>query len=243
MGTASGASRVVVARPNLRGFRGLTFDGFGALLEGGPHRLPSVFERLFRERGGPVDPRATEAWRRAVQEQFAAKTFVAFRDLHRNAFREMFRQFGLSGDLDACVDEAFDEYLRVRAYPEVASVLHQLEKEVALAIVSNMDTMLLLEALHNNGLSFTFVVTSEEEQRYKPAPSIFQRAIRYLGLPAENVLHVGDSFEEDVVGASAVGMGSLLIQRSGRRKNPVQKNAKVVRNLDEVRDFIRRSWE
>jgi len=178
-----------------------------------------------------------------VQEQFAAKTFVAFRDLHRNAFREMFRQFGLSGDLDACVDEAFDEYLRVRAYPEVASVLHQLEKEVALAIVSNMDTMLLLEALHNNGLSFTFVVTSEEEQRYKPAPSIFQRAIRYLGLPAENVLHVGDSFEEDVVGASAVGMGSLMIQRSGRSKNPVQKNAKVVRNLDEVRDFIRRSWE
>src|SRR5205814_2714160 len=76
VGTASGGSRVVVARPNLRGFRGVTFDGFGALLEGGPHRLPSVFERLFRERGGPVDPIAAEAWRRAVQKQFAAKTFV-----------------------------------------------------------------------------------------------------------------------------------------------------------------------
>src|SRR5439155_1030362 len=147
-----GGSRVVVARPNLRGFRGLTFDGFGALLEGGPYRLPSVFERLFRERGGPVDPMAAEAWRRAVQKQFAAKSFVAFRDLHRNAFR-------------------------------------------------------------------------------------------YLGLPAENILHVGDSFEEDVVGASAVGMGSLLIQRSGRSKDPVPKGTKVVRNLGEVRDFVRRSWE
>jgi len=93
------------------------------------------------------------------------------------------------------------------------------------------------------GLSFTFVITSEEEQRYKPAPSIFQRAIRYLGLPAENILHVGDSFEEDVVGASAVGMGSLLIQRSGRSKDPVPKGTKVVRNLGEVRDFVRRSWE
>src|SRR5438046_7315836 len=158
-------------------------------------------------------------------------------------FREMFERFGLSGDLDACVDEAFDEYLRVRAYPEVASVLHQLEKEVALAIVSNMDTMLLLEALHNNGLSFTFVVTSEEEQRYKPAPSIFQRAIRYLGLPAENVLHVGDSFEEDVVGASAVGMGSLLIQRSGRSKSQIQKNAQVVRHPHAAADLSLRSWE
>ena len=186
---------------------------------------------------------AAEAWRQPVQKQFAAKSFVAFRDLHRNAFREMFTQFGLSGDLDASIDEAFDEYLRVRAYPEVSSVLQQLEKEVALAIVSNMDTMLLLEALHNNGLSFTFVITSEEEQRYKPAPSIFQRAIRYLGLPAENILHVGDSFEEDVVGASAVGMGSLLIQRSGRSKDPVPKGTKVVRNLGEVRDFVRRSWE
>ena len=243
MGTAPGGSRVVVARANLRGFRGLTFDGFGALLEGGPHQLPSVIERLFRDQGRAVDRSARDAWRRSVQRQFAANVFVAFRDLHRTSFQEMFDRFGLRGDLDACVDDAFDQYSRARAYPEVASVLHELEKEVALAVVSNIDTMLLLEALHNNGLRFTFVITSEEEQRYKPAPSIFQRAIRYLGLPAANVLHVGDSFEEDVVGARAVGMGALLMERSSEAKTPGLTDRTVVRNLREVRDFVRRSWE
>jgi 2-haloalkanoic acid dehalogenase type II len=243
VGQVPGGSRLVVARENLRGFRGLTFDGFGSLLESGPPHLPVVFERLFRDQGKGLDPSAEEVWRRSLRTQYASDVFIAFRDVHRNAFQEMFGRFGLTGDLDACIEDAFDEYLRVRAYPEVASVLHQLETEVALAVVSNMDTMLLLEALHNNGLAFTFVITSEEEQRYKPAPSIFQRAIRYLGLPAANILHVGDSPEEDVMGASAAGMGALLMQRSGGARKPRGMKALVARDLREVRDFVRRSWE
>lgn len=155
----------------------------------------------------------------------------------------MFTHFGISGDIDGSIDKAFDEYRRVKAYPEVPSVLRQLEGEVAMAVVSNMDTMLLLQALQNNGLSFTFVIASEEEQRYKPSASIFQRAIRYLGLPASNILHVGDSYDEDVVGAAAVGMGSILIQRPNRPNDLPSAGGPVVHDLREVREFVRRSWE
>ena len=85
-------------------------------------------------------------------------------------------------------------------------------------------------------------MTSEEEQRYKPSRSIFERAIRYLGLPPANILHVGDSYLEDVVGPATVGMGSVLIRRSGASGDPPPKSTPIVSDLRDTREFVRRSW-
>src|SRR5438309_10742087 len=105
-----------------------------------------------------------------------------------------------------------------------------------------MDAMVLHRSLHNDGLSFTFIVTSEEEQRCRPSRSIFERRIRYLGLPPENRLHVGDSYVEDVVGSTSVGMGSGLLRRPGASGDPPPKSTPIVSDLREVREFVRRSW-
>jgi len=239
---AGSGTRFVVAPKNLRGYRGLSLDAFGALLQGGPDTVPQVLVRLLAEHGKPVDRVAHDLWRKSLHTQYAADPFVAFREAHRRAFDEWFTRFGIRGDVDACIDEAFDEYRHVQAYPEVHAVLQEFERDVPMAIVSNMDTMVLLDALHNNGLSFTFIVTSEEEQRYKPSRSIFQRAIRYLGLPPENLLHVGDSYIEDVVGSTSVGMGSVLLRRPGASGDPPPKSTPIVSDLREVREFVRRSW-
>lgn len=243
MGTVATGSRLVVAQQNLRGFRGLTLDAFGSLLQGGPDEVPTSLERILKDHGTPIDRSTRDAWRRALRTQFAADPFVAFREAHRKAFEELFTRFGISANVDDCIDEAFDEYRRVKAYPEVRSVLDELERDVPLAVVSNIDTAVLLDALHHNGLSFTFILASEEEQRYKPHPSIFQRAIRYLGLPPSNILHVGDSYHEDVVGATSVGMGALLIERSGGAGNGKPTQGSVVHDLRGVRAFVRKSWD
>jgi len=237
-----GGTRVVVAPKNLRGYRGLSLDGYGALLQGGPDTMPQVLVRLLADHGKSPDRMADDLWRKALHTQYAADPFVAFREVHRAVFNELFTRFGLRGDVDACIDEAFDEYRHAKAYPEVHAVLRELEADVPLAVVSNMDTMVLLDALHNNGLSFTFIVTSEEEQRYKPSRSIFERAIRYLGLPPANILHVGDSYLEDVVGPTSVGMGSVLMRRSGAFGDPPPKSTPIVSDLRDAREFVRRSW-
>ena len=243
MGALDRGSRLVVAAQNLRGYRGLTLDGYGALMQGGPDDMPRVLARLLADHRRTADRSARESWRKALRMQYAADPFIAFREVHRNVFLEMFTLFGIRGDVDPYIDEAFDEYRNVRAYPEVSSVLRGLERDVAMAVVSNMDTAILLDALHNNGLSFTFVVASEEEQRYKPHPSIFQRAIRYLGLPPENILHVGDSYLEDVVGATSVGMGSILIERTAESEQVPTGSNRVIRDLRELPKRIRQSWE
>jgi 2-haloalkanoic acid dehalogenase type II len=242
VGTIPGRSRLVVAPENLRGFRGLTLDGYGALLRGGPDEPPKVLRRLLADHGKPAEQTIRDAWRKGLRTQFAADPFIAFREIHRLVFQDLFRRFAIQADLDSCIDEAFDEYRRATAHSDVSSVLRELEPDVPMAVVSNMDTAILLEALHRNGLSFTFVVASEEEQRYKPHPSIFQRAIRYLGLPPTNILHVGDSYHEDVVGATSVGMGAVLIDRRPDPGNESLQSVRVIRGLRDLPNLIRQSW-
>lgn len=54
------------------------------------------------------------------------------------------------------------------------------------------------------------LVTSEEAGREKPAPEIFTLCLEKLGLPADEVIYIGDSPVKDVEGAEAAGMHAIL---------------------------------
>ena len=83
-----------------------------------------------------------------------------------------------------------------------------------LAIVSNWDER-LRPLLRELGLveCFDVIVVSHEAGFTKPAREIFQCAAAALNLPAETILHIGDSRAEDFDGARAAGMRSLLLDR------------------------------
>ena len=50
----------------------------------------------------------------------------------------------------------------------------------------------------------------------KPHPAIFQAALDELGVSAEEAVMVGDSPEDDVEGARALGMRAFLVDRDDR---------------------------
>ncbi len=168
----SSRTRLVVAESNLRGFRGLTVDAFGCLLRGGPAQLPNALRKIVAEHNGDRNARSPEdLWRDTFRKYIRANPFLSFREVHRKTIQDFFEALGIANDVDGCIDAVFHEYRSSSAYPEVLAVLRDVEQEVPVAVVSNMDTTALLEALQRNGLSFTFIITSDEEQRYKPDPS------------------------------------------------------------------------
>ncbi|MFY9717435.1 MAG: HAD family hydrolase [Thermoplasmata archaeon] len=60
------------------------------------------------------------------------------------------------------------------------------------------------------GLAFEHIITSCEVGSAKPDGAIFALAARRLGVPAHEILHVGDRWELDVVGAQRAGFGAAL---------------------------------
>jgi putative hydrolase of the HAD superfamily len=88
------------------------------------------------------------------------------------------------------------------------------ERGFRLGILSNWDER-LRPLLNELGLSTYFDVfaVSIEVGAPKPSLKIFDHAAAALGLPPQALLHVGDSRSEDVEGARAAGLASLLIDR------------------------------
>ena len=85
-----------------------------------------------------------------------------------------------------------------------------------LAIVSNWDTPLdpLTERL---GIAHYFdIIVASHDARVlsaKPDPHIFNYTLTAVGVSAEEAVHVGDTYEADIVGAKNVGIRPILIDR------------------------------
>ena len=97
-----------------------------------------------------------------------------------------------------------------------------LAKRVSLGVITNIDALIGLGSLGDTGdicsemgLSgyFDVVVTSQEAGNAKPHAGIFRFALDRMGLEPEQAIHVGDQYYSDVVGARAVGMFPVLIDR------------------------------
>lgn len=90
-----------------------------------------------------------------------------------------------------------------------AELLAALAPSYRMGIVSNFDhgpTAIEILRMHGVLDFFSTVTVSDGFGRRKPHPAIFQHALRQLGTPRDATLFVGDSWEDDVVGASAVGL-------------------------------------
>ena len=60
------------------------------------------------------------------------------------------------------------------------------------------------------------MLTSRVHGKTKPHASIFRNVLELLAVRPEEAVMVGDSIEDDVDGALAVGMTALLVDRDGR---------------------------
>jgi len=95
-------------------------------------------------------------------------------------------------------------YLR----PGAREVLDDLSGRVLLGCITDGFTEVQHWKLETTriGSHFDFVLTSEEVGVTKPDPVIYAAAAAAAACSPDEILHVGDSYEKDVVGAMAYGM-------------------------------------
>ena len=112
--------------------------------------------------------------------------------------------------------ETFGEARRFRLFPDVDETLSTLgEKGIRLGLISNWDSR-LERILKGIGLSqvFEVVVISSLVGYSKPHPRIFEIALEQAGLQAEDAVHIGDTYRDDVEGARTVGIRAFHLHRT-----------------------------
>ena len=100
----------------------------------------------------------------------------------------------------------------------VPTLQHLRDAGLRLAIVSNWDTPLdpLTERL---GIAHYFdIIVASHDARVrsaKPDPHIFNYTLTAVGVSAAEAVHVGDTYEADIIGAKDAGIRPILIDRDG----------------------------
>jgi putative hydrolase of the HAD superfamily len=121
------------------------------------------------------------------------------------------------------VDLAFRQRSAFFVFPDVVPALDVMQDSgLRLAVVSNWGWH-APELLQTLELARHFEVMSISARvgYQKPHAAIFEHALDLLEIRPEQAIHVGDDPQADVVGARAVGIEPVLIDRKGRLDSPV----------------------
>lgn len=115
-------------------------------------------------------------------------------------------------------EELFDRFARSESwmlYPDTLPALRAFRGSgKRIAVVSNWDSR-LFQLCDELGISphVDCVLASVRVGAAKPDVRIFNEALTRMGVAREQVIHVGDSIEEDVEGARRAGLRPVLIRR------------------------------
>jgi putative hydrolase of the HAD superfamily len=104
-----------------------------------------------------------------------------------------------------------------RIVPGAVAFLAALRPHVRTAVVTNNTVLEQDEKLATFGLwqHVDALVTSEECRTTKPDPAIFQAALQRLDIAADEAVMVGDSWKNDIVGATQCGIRAVWLNRHG----------------------------
>ena len=101
-----------------------------------------------------------------------------------------------------------------------------------ICMVSNNGAQYVGAGMAHYGLRPAGIVSGEMACAYKPHREIFEKALEISGCTPEEVVHIGDSYNSDIVGAHSAGITkTILVSRRGGEKHD---DTIVVGGLDEA---------
>jgi FMN phosphatase YigB (HAD superfamily) len=232
-----------VSGPRLRP-TAVTFDFGNTLVAVPADALRRVVERTATAvvaRSGPFPRDAfLAAWHEERERQFAEEVPEGREvDVDQRVIRVLARMRGMAPpDATARWDDAAAALLSdpgeraaaVEAYSaafvaevpaprNVGPILAELAGRFPLAVLSNWPLAATVDRfVEEAGWSgyFQAIVVSQRVGAIKPAPEIFAVAAAALGRPGEGILHVGDDWMADIVGAKRAGwLAAYLSARQG----------------------------
>jgi putative hydrolase of the HAD superfamily len=213
---------------NNNGIKAVFFDAADTLFyinEGLGHVYSSVAAKF----GSTPDPKLVEA---AFSHAFHSAPPLVFGEFVAedrrvsekkwwySVVKNVFEEVGMFEGFDSYFDELFEVFRHGawKLFPETLGVLTLLEKRgFELGLISNFDTRVydVCQALGIYKYFRSFVISSEAGFA-KPSPEIFEIALNEQGVSAAESLHIGDSIEHDILGANALGINAVLLDREGR---------------------------
>ena len=167
-----------------------------------------VLYDIFEYYAASYDPDASEKEKHRFWAEFAKRLFKRTKVVGWDQ--------GLAEEHAEAIRRIFSP-VHFELYPEVKETLQALkDKGIKMAVISNWQRGLRHFCRELDiAKYFSAILASAELGWEKPDPRIFQEACKRLKLEPCRMLHVGDSFDDDIRGGRSVGFQVLFLNRTG----------------------------
>lgn len=230
--------------------KGIIFDYGGTLDSGGDHWSEVIWD-AYRQNGVLVDKaQFRETYVYAERELARTRHILPEHDFHDLLFIKMRIELQHLCEMGVFAPQEVQEkeqaiahtcYESARSHIERARpVLEQLAARYPMVLVSNFYGN-IESVLGDFRLTHFFkkIIESAVVGVRKPDPEIFRMGVRALGLPAAEVLVVGDSLRKDILPAEEAGCKTLWLKGKGwTAEEDAQTHPGTIRDLKEVLDFL-----
>ncbi len=200
---------------NYNSFEILTFDCYGTLIDWETGML-NVLRPVLTERGVAVDDDQILETYAQIESAVKDGPYKPYRAILSEVMVNMGRQFGFSPrphEFTALSDSLADW----PPFDDTVSGLKKLKSKFQLGIISNIDDDLFAGSNKQLEVEFDYIITAEQVRAYKPATTVFEYALKKIGLPRQKILHVAQSLYHDHVPAKQFGLSTVWINRRHNR--------------------------
>lgn len=202
--------------------RVILFDAFGTLFDtgsGGSAR--ETILSYLRADGASVDENAFRSeWTEFYRIHTAPESeFRTERALFEERIRMFYRRYGVDRDAGADSDSILQGAFTRKAFPEAADTLSALRKKYQVLIASNTDNDVLDQVMTRNRIAADGIYTSENLKCYKPNPDFYRKILDDIGLSPREVLFVGDSVRDDILGPKILGISAVWVNRNRKTED------------------------
>jgi HAD superfamily hydrolase (TIGR01549 family) len=201
--------------------RAVLFDVDFTLCRPGPELSAERYARIAARHGASLDVGRYDEAREAAALNLKRHPELLHDDTIWHRFtEEIFVGMGgpeaIASECATEIEQGWEVSENFELFEDALPALEELRRSnLRIGLVSNGIRDLKEFVVHHR-LDVDAAVGSRAHGRVKPHPTIFQAALELLGVDATDAAMVGDSLEEDVEGARALGMRAILIDRDER---------------------------
>jgi len=198
-------------------FTHLTFDCYGTLIDWETGILRAVKAVLVQHNRSVQDAEILQLYAKAEAAEEAG-AYQSYRTVLRNVMARIGAELGFQ-PTEAELDSLPDSVGQWPAFPDTVAALKRLQTRYKLVIISNIDDALFAESNKLLQVKFDDIITAQQVGSYKPARQNFHFALKRLGVPQSQVLHVAQSLYHDHVPAKALGFTTVWVNRRSALPN------------------------
>jgi putative hydrolase of the HAD superfamily len=200
--------------------RAVVFDVDFTLARPGPDLGPDGYRQLGLRYGLELDPSRYEQARAAAFAEVKRHPELDHDEEIWILFTErIILGMGGRGDTYAAaveMERRWSQSVHFELYDDALPVLEALRGHgLKIGLLSNSSRD-LDEFVAHHGLRADAVLTSHVHGKTKPHRTIFRAMLERLAVAPGEAVMVGDTIEDDIEGARAVGMRAVLVDREGR---------------------------